>query len=242
MKTYSKIKILGSGSDGNCILVYDNEGKCIVLDAGLPWNDILKGLSYDLDCVVCVLVNHIHKDHSLSVNRFLEYGIPVYGNEEICGHYKGCMPIGIDKMLCKSGYRIQTFPLVHNVENNAFIIDTADRIRVLYAVDTKYIPKIVKGVHVAIVECNFDDEVIIDNFCDSIDIRSQYQNHHSLECCTEYLHRLPKDNLQQVILAHMSKTNLDKKKAVTTIKEEIGLTNVFLAEKNSIFALDLYNF
>ena len=85
--------------------------------------------------------------------------------------------------------------LVHNVPNNAFILDTFDGIRVLYCTDTEYVPQIVRNVHYAIIECNYDDEILIDALCDGKH-RSQFENHHSLERCIDYLKKIYNPNLQ----------------------------------------------
>ena len=83
-----------------------------------------------------------HQDHVKSLDYFINLGIPCYGNKDVCSMHKGC--IELPNVLKVDGFKVQTFELVHNVPNNAFIIDTSDGIRILYCTDTQYIPKIVK--------------------------------------------------------------------------------------------------
>ena len=228
----SKLKILSSGSHGNCALVYDSRGKCLMLDMGLSWKDgILKGMNYDIGCLSLALASHNHHaDHTKSLAHCIANGIPCYANQDICDHYKGCNLIENGKALLLDGWKVQTFDLVHNAPNNAFVVDTIDGVRVLYCTDTQYIPKRVRGVNVAIIEANFDDEVLIDNMCENIEIRSQFENHHSLDKCIEYLRSIYSKDLMSVILWHPSSTNLDKKKAVERVKYELGFDNVHMAE------------
>lgn len=227
----SRLKILSSGSHGNCALIYDDRGKGVMLDMGLPWQSILQGLEFDLSSVSLALASHNHHaDHTKSIVHCINSGIPTYGNQDICDHYKGCQLL--DKMVKVDGFKVQTFDLVHNVPNNAFIVDTNDHIRVLYCTDTQYIPKRVKGVNIAIIECNHDDECIIDNLCEGIDSRSQFENHHSLDRCIEYLKEIYSKDLMTVILWHPSSTNLDKKKAVEKVKAELGFDQVYMATSN----------
>lgn len=231
MEIRRRLKILSSGSHGNCALIYDSRGKCVMLDMGLPWQEILHGLNYDLASVSLALASHNHHaDHTKSIVHCINSGIPTFANQDICDHYKGCNLIENGKALLVDGWKVQTFDLIHNAPNNAFVIDTIDGVRVLYCTDTQYIPKRVKGVNVAIIEANFDEEVLIENMCENIEIRSQFENHHSLDKCIEYLRSIYSKNLMSVILWHPSSTNLDKKKAVERVKYELGFDNVYMAE------------
>lgn len=226
----SKIKVLGSGSSGNCILVYDSRGKCAMLDMGMRWkDDILKGMDYDISGLSVALATHNHRsDHTRSLAHCIESGIPCFANQDVCNHYKGCNLI--DRAILIDGWKVQTFNLVHNVPNNAFILDTFDGIRVLYCTDTEYVPQVVRNVHYAIIECNHDEDDIVDYLCEGNEMRSQFENHQSLERCIEYLRSIYSKDLMSVILWHPSSTNLDKKKAVERVKYELGFDNVYMAE------------
>lgn len=226
----SKIKILSSGSHGNCALVYDSRGKCLMLDMGLPWQEILQGLNYDLASVSLALASHNHHaDHTKSIVHCINSGIPTFANQDVCDHYKGCQLL--DRMVKVDGFKVQTFDLVHNAPNSAFIVDTFDGIRILYCTDTQYVPKRVKGVNCAIIECNHDEATIISNMCEGVESRSQFENHHSLDRCIEYLKSIYSADLTSVILWHPSGTNLNKKEAVRRVKEELGFEAVYMAEK-----------
>lgn len=237
----SKIKVLSSGSSGNCLAIYDNRGKYVLLDVGLQHNEILKNLNYDLKDCVSILCSHNHvADHTKSLDYFIKLGIPCYGNQDICNHHQDCKML--PKVLNIDGFKVQNFELVHNVPNNAFIVDTIDGIRIIYCTDTEYVPKRVKGVHYAIVECNHDIDCMIDNAMDDIYSMSHYENHQSLDNCIEYLKAIYSTKLQGVILWHMSDTNIDANKAVKKTKEELGFNNVFVAEKNFVLPLQKEEF
>ena len=170
-----------------------------------------------------------HIDHVKSLDYFINLGIPCYGNKDVCSIHKGC--IELPNVLNVNGFKIQTFELVHDVPNNAFIIDTDDGIRILYCTDTKRIPKKVKGVHYAVIECNNDQDTIINNAMCDVFTKSKPENHQSLCECARYLKAIDKSNLQCIILWHMSMTNIDEKKAVDTIKREVGFDNVVVADR-----------
>lgn len=236
MRLKTHIKVLSSGSSGNCLAIYDKRGKYVLLDVGLQHNKILKSLNYDLKDCVSILCSHNHvADHTKSLDYFIKLGIPCYGNQDICDHHKNCKLL--PKVLNIDGFRIQNFELIHNVPNNAIIVDTIDGIRILYCTDTEYIPKRVKGVHYAIIECNHDIDCMIDNAMNDIYSMSHYENHQSLDNCIEYLKAIYSINLQGVILWHMSDTNIDANKAVKKVKKELSFDNVFVAERNLLLPL-----
>lgn len=236
-----RIKIFDSGSSGNSLAIYDSRGKYILVDVGLPYKEILKGLNYDLKDCCFVLASHDHfGDHTKSLDYFIKLGIPCYGNQDICKNHKGCNLL--PKVLKSDGFKIQNFELIHNVPNNAFVIDTIDDIRILYCTDTEHIPKRVKGVHCAVIECNHDYDCMIDNAMENEFSMSHHENHQSLETCIDYLKQIYSVNLQHVILWHLSQTNIDADKAVQRVQDELSFYNVNIAKKGLVVELNKEEF
>ena len=176
-----------------------------------------------------------HQDHIKSLDYFINLGIPCYGNKDVCDAHNGC--IELPKVLNVDGFKVQTFELVHNALTNAFVIDTDDGIRILYCTDTKRIPKKVKGVHYAAIECNYGQNTIIDNEMEDVFTKSKPENHQSLDECIRYLKAINNVNLQCIILWHMSMTNIDENKAIAMVKRELGFDNVIAANKGDIVEL-----
>jgi phosphoribosyl 1,2-cyclic phosphodiesterase len=54
-----KLKVLASGSKGNCYLLSTPTG-ILLIEAGIPWKQIQKGLNFDLREVVACLISHEH--------------------------------------------------------------------------------------------------------------------------------------------------------------------------------------
>lgn len=225
----SVIRIFGSGSNGNCLAIYDGKGKCLVVDVGLSYKDVLKRLNFQLDACVGIVASHAHfADHTRSLSNFINLGMPCYGNKDVCDNHVGCNEL--PRVLRLGGFKIQHFDLVHNVPNTAFIIDTFDGIRILYCTDTKYIPKIVRGVHYAIIECNHDDEDMIDNAMNDEFSMSHHENHQSLDNCVDYLKKIYSKDLQGVILWHLSSTNINAEKALERVKKELCFDSVYVGK------------
>ena len=170
-----------------------------------------------------------HQDHVKSLDYFINLGIPCYGNKDVCSIHKGC--IELPNVLKVDGFKVQTFELVHDVPNNAFIIDTSDGIRILYCTDTQYIPKIVKRVNYIIIECNNDFDTIVDNAMEGDMTMSNFKEHQNINDCIEYLKRIYNVDLQQVVLWHLSSTNINPNEAVKRVRKELGFENVVYAQR-----------
>ena len=164
-------------------------------------------------------------------------GVKCYGNNDICEQHKDCLLL--PDLLRVNGFTIQHFSLVHNVSNDALVIDTDDGIRILYCTDTRYIPKKVKGVHYAIIECNYNMDDIIEDEINNIFTRSQFMNHQSIDNCIKYLKAIYNVDLQGIILWHLSSSNIDPNKAQERVRKELGFNNVYIAKKG--LGLDLVN-
>ena len=170
-----------------------------------------------------------HQDHVKSLDYFINLGIPCYGNKDVCDAHNGC--IELPKVLNVNGFKIQTFELVHDVPNNAFVIDTDDGIRILYCTDTQYIPKVVKRVNYVVIECNNDFDTIVDNAMEGDMTMSNFKEHQNINDCIEYLKRIYNVDLQQVVLWHLSSTNINPNEAVKRVRRELGFENVVYAQR-----------
>ena len=170
-----------------------------------------------------------HQDHVKSLDYFINLGIPCYGNKDVCSIHKGC--IELPNILKVDGLKVQTYEFVHDVPNNAFIIDTSDGIRILYCTDTQYIPKIVKRVNYVIIECNNNFDTIVDNAMEGDMTMSNFKEHQNINDCIEYLKRIYNVDLQQVVLWHLSSTNINPNEAVKRVRRELGFENVVYAQR-----------
>jgi len=65
---------LASSSHGNCYVVSDGK-TTILLECGISFRRIKKGLGFDLSNIRACLVSHEHKDHAKSVMDFIKSGV-----------------------------------------------------------------------------------------------------------------------------------------------------------------------
>lgn len=54
-----KLQIIGSGSNGNCAVLY-NDNKMIIFDCGMPLNAVKKAINFRVSDIVSAIVTHEH--------------------------------------------------------------------------------------------------------------------------------------------------------------------------------------
>ena len=227
-----KLRVLSSGSSGNCYVVEADNGKRILLDVGIAYANILPELGYDLMSVEGIFVTHRHKDHSKALDKFIHYGVPCFGNDDLASRYVGCIPM--PKVIRTDNFKVQSFAVEHDVPNNAFIVDLEACHRLLYITDSSYITQRVKSVKTALIECNYDSEYLMKREMQNIVSRSHPENHLELYDCAEYINEINDGSLERVILCHLSSENIVEQHAVDTIKEQTGIAEVYVAKTGLI--------
>ena len=224
-----RIITVGSGSSGNCYII-ECQGKKIIIDLGIRFSRVLNALNHDVSNISCAIVSHEHLDHAKYIPECSKYGIPIYANERVCEKFEQCKTLNVGQVLKVDGFTIMTFGLIHDVPNNAFVIKTNNGIKILFCTDTKRIPMIVKDVNYAIIECNYSEEILLENALKGNANRSHYFNHQELKECINYLSKIKSNCLRGVILTHISQGNGDGELFVNKVVEELGLYNVEYAQ------------
>lgn len=206
-----KLKVLGSGSSGNCYLL-STENETLVLDCGLPIKEIKKGLDFDLSKVVGVLCTHNHKDHSMSVEAFEDMGIRVWQP------YKYEVEMKRVQRRYFGGFMIRNFSVPHDNEPCCgFLIECPNGERLLYATDFEYIGYSFKKmrVHHLLIESNYQNKYVD---------KSASNREHVLRGHCELNTTLGiiadnRDSLRTVILCHLSQGNANPMEMVEEVKK-----------------------
>ena len=203
------LKCLSTGSTANCYVLKRGNGEMLILDAGLPINEIKKGIGFDVANLKGCLVSHCHKDHSLSAEKLKQITpvwSPYFRKEQRLHTHLG-------------EFNIQSFPLPHNgVENRGFII-RIDGQTICYLTDLEYCGYSLasQNIDTMIVECNYMTNLVSN---DLPNLQHKVLGHCELETTIGIL----KDNLKalkHVILIHMGNGTLDRDKAMERIREVV---------------------
>lgn len=203
-----KLKVLGSGSSGNCYLLEHNN-EILILDCGVHIKEIKKGLNWDLSKVVGAIATHEHLDHVKSLNDIRNMGIKVLA------------PFESEKLWQKAtfgNFHIQSFDVPHNDTKNAgFLITVADQ-KILYLTDLEYCPYSFAKTKVnhILIECNYADEYLdkdIPNY------EHKIRGHCSLDTCKEFIKTNNSDALRSVILIHLGEGIREPNQIIEEIKK-----------------------
>jgi len=230
-----EIKILASGSSGNAYVV--NDGKTILLlDAGIPFQKIQKGMDYKTSQISACLVTHRHGDHAKAVPKLLERGIPVYGPSDLSKEWDGIVKeLWVsNKKDTKRGwytvsesFEVMPFPVHHDVECLGFLIasrETGERL--LYMTDTAYTEFKFNGVTHIMIECNHSQETVMRNARNGVipgELAERImRSHMSIETVLGMLDANDKTKLKQVYLLHLSDDNSDAEDFKRRVQEATG--------------------
>lgn len=225
------LKILGSSSSGNCYLI-ECKDETLVLELGLKWGEILKGLNYKLGKVVGCLCSHLHSDHSKSIPNALSFGLSVYSCEEVASIYLGVETLKLGKKTrIGKGFIVQPIQMFHNVECYGFLIQHEEFGKLVFATDTNSVPYKFKGVQHWLIEANHSQDILIDNACDDVYSRSASENHLEINSTIETLKCNYTSEVQNIVLIHLSSTNADASGFKDKTQKELGFESVHIADK-----------
>ena len=232
------LKCIGSGSTGNCYLLTSNGGETLILDCGIPIKDIKKGLNWNIIGIQGAVCTHCHSDHSLSLAELRNIGIDVF--------YPSVDPnVGVVNF---GSFRVQSFDLTtldgRCTHTNAdgsecpccgFLITHKEMGRMIYATDTELIKWRFKGINHILLGVNYDKD-LIDNE-DSAKVNHVYRGHMSIDTACEFVKSNNSNDLQNVIMCHLSKNNADKDLFIDKMKKTVPNVNVDVAEPEKSWVL-----
>ena len=247
-----KLKVLGSSSKGNCYILSTPTGS-LLLDCGLPWREIQKGLNFDLSDVLGCLVTHFHLDHLKSVRDVLRNGIDVWTSAETlnnlppmkAGDYRLayiCAP-KVQFKVCD--FTVLPFSTEHDAEGSiGFIIQykpTGEKL--LYLTDSYYCKYRFKGLNYIMIECNYIKETLDANIeaglINEVMKPRLLQSHFSFENVKKFLQANDLSQCRKIILLHLSEGNSDARRMVREINELTGIETV-VADAGLELELALY--
>lgn len=237
----AKLKVLGSGSSGNCYIL-DCDGEQLLIELGISWKDIIRGLNYDLSKVIGCLVSHRHQDHALSIPNAIKFGLSVYSCQDVKDIYPQVRVLKKGVKTQIGAFKVQPIPLYHSVECIGFLIEHHDCGKIVFATDSNQIPYRFKNATHLVVEANNEFDEMVDNLCDNEFSRSNNSDHMELTDTIEFLKQNYSSDLQSITLIHLSQTNIDAEKAVQKVKDELGFANVKYAQKDLIIELNKEEF
>lgn len=205
------LKTLATGSTGNCYILTSDNGKHLILDAGIPIKEIKKGLEFDVENIEGCICTHVHLDHSKSIPDLQNMGIKVWQPYLDTEHKRIRTRLG--------EFEVECFDVPHGVECRAFLI-TINETKILYASDFEYIGYDLssQNINVMLIELNYQKDRITE--------MDEHRRHtvlgHAEEQTTIEIIKHNMKHLRTVVLCHMSMSGaLDRELAMQHMRSVI---------------------
>lgn len=236
-----QLKIIGTGSSGNCYLL-ENEKEALIIELGLNFSKVKEALNFDLSKVVGAIISHCHLDHAKGMKQALDNGIECYSSQ---GTFQSLDIQHYNAKIIKSrqGFRIGNFKIlpfnVHHDVNEplGFLIDHEETGRCLFVTDTTYIDYTFPNLNNIIIEANYCEEIIKEKLGSTWQgefLKNRIlKSHMSLNTCKETLLANDLSQVQKIVLIHLSDSNSDERKFKKVIEEATGKI-VHVANNNQI--------
>lgn len=243
------LKVIGSGSSGNCYLLKSNTGETLILEAGVRLLELKKHLDFSLLSVAGCIVTHEHGDHAKYATQYAGAGINIYASKGtldaigVRGHR--AHPMELMKWRTVGHFDVAAFDVEHDAaEPVGFLIEHKEMGKTLFVTDTHYIKYTMRHLDHLLIEANFSDWILDEN----VERGSIHQkladrirsSHMSLELVGDFIVANMLDPRNTVLL-HLSDSNSD----AAEFKQEIGYLvkgDVHIAEPGLTVNLDKYPF
>lgn len=239
-----KLKVLGSGSSGNCYIL-ENDNEALIIEAGLPFMEVKKALNFNVMKIKAVLITHEHGDHRKYWFEYVRAGIPVFEPFKLDGSSL--------KLFDNSQFRVMAYEnrdkygrWLHNNGDGSecpcvgFYITHPEMGSLVYATDTEYVRWRFNGVNHIMVEANYDMQ-FVDR--DEPNYEHRLRGHMSLDTALKFISTNDNPALRNVVLIHLSDKSGDpalfKQKTEETVKYG---SDVYVAERGLEVDMNLYPF
>lgn len=234
-----KLKILGSGSSGNCYIL-ESETTALIIECGVHIKEIKRALDFNLRKVAGALVSHEHQDHCKSVKDVMAAGINVYASDgtiAALGLAKEHRAYRLFRLAKKEigEFTVMGFDVKHDAkEPMGFVINHPQCGNVLFVTDTYYVPHTFKNLNNIIVEANYCP-VILNQRLQAASIHGKVrdraiESHMSIDTCKDLLKANNLELVNNIVLIHLSDGNSDAAGFKKQVEELTGKT-VHIADK-----------
>lgn len=224
------VKCISSSSKGNCYIL-DSGEEMLILEAGVPIQQIKKAIRWRLDKVAGCLVTHKHKDHSFAVRDVLASGIRLLTIEDVLAS-AGCLgdPFSVivepNRGYAVGQYKVYVLQMAHDVPCVGYIIMHPKLGKLLFATDTMMIDYALPRVDHIMVEANYEDSILRKNIADGVMPEAMkprlMRSHMELGVLRDYLASENTETVRDIILLHLSSDNSDAAHFKETIEGATG--------------------
>lgn len=247
--------VLGSGSRGNSVYI-ESGSTAILIDAGFSGKEIatrLHSIGRRIDDLDALFVTHEHHDHIHGVGVLSRRcNIPVYGNydtvksgEKLMGKLFKHSEFVTGEVIQMQDLQIRSFSVSHDaVDPVGFVIGNG-KVTLACCTDTGKVSALLRqrlmGCNGLVLEFNHDPQMLKEGpYSPALQQRVRSDHGHlSNADGAEFLQSLLHDQLQYVILAHLSATNNHPDLAMMTARGAVGDSQLQLRVASQTLATEL---
>ena len=216
---------LASSSHGNCYVVSDGK-TTILLECGISFRRIKKGLGFDLSNIRACLVSHEHKDHSKSVSDLIQSGVEVFASEGTAAALDcNLITTVADRMQFQVGtLEILPFATFHDAaEPLGFLLySRKDRERLVFATDTVNLAYRFQKVNLLALEANYDASILVRNERMPEKLRKRITNSHmEIHTLCKYLTTLDLTACRALYLLHLSNASSNEGDFLRQVRQAV---------------------
>lgn len=233
------VKTTATGSKGNNYALISGE-EILLLECGVPAKEMLKTIDYQTSKVVGCLLSHEHGDHAKYIKQYMQYGVKVYGSDEVQSNIEliyGEKIEGIKRMNRKKlgSFSVIPFRVPHGeTDCDGWLIDAAEG-RVLFITDAEYCPYDFSKMNInyGLIECNYSmDNISFEH--DEVKNRRVVQTHMEVQTCKRLIQSINSESLRSIGLIHLSAENGNPQRFRDEIRSVVDSdVNVWIAEKGT---------
>lgn len=233
-----KVKVIASGSKGNCTLVQTGEIN-ILIDMGITYQYLaceLDKISFNPKNINAILITHTHSDHikglASLVNKVnLKVFILKEMEEEIIKKIPKENIYIYDEPTILNDLTINLIRTSHDVDGVGYIIESNNH-TLVYITDTGYINRkylpLLKNKDIYIIESNHDEQMLMEGPYPYI-LKQRVisdKGHLSNHTTANYLLNSVGSKTKYIILAHISENNNTEELALSTTKDLLEYNNI----------------
>lgn len=220
-----KLKVLGSGSKGNCYVIQDNE-EALILEAGVSLSAVKQELGFNTSKVAGCLVTHSHGDHSGKAKDF-EQVFELFTHKEVIDEKKLVRSKEYKSLTAfmAGNFKILPFPLVHDVACYGFVISHKKFGKLLFITDSSDCQYAFPNTNHMLIECNYSHEALIESVKNGLHksvAERVKKTHMELRTTEKVISQCGLESLYNIVLIHLSSRNSEPELFHDYIRKNTG--------------------
>ena len=227
------IETLGSSSKGNCYRLLSG-GRSLLLECGLPWKEIRRGLNFETTNLDGCLATHAHGDHFRAARDLMRAGVDVFATQETFDqadtrpHHRA-IPVTPNTWMCIGKFwGVRAFDTVHDAPGSVgFLVWDNTNDHVLFITDTAYVRYKFPPVGILMIEANYSESILAANVdagrIEPARAKRVRQNHMSVERVLDFIKANDMSKCRSIHLLHLSDGNSNADLFKRLVQESTGI-------------------